>query len=82
MALSRHEFQAALGRAVRRRRAELRLTQEELANRSGLHPRWISKVEGGWRNPSLRSLHRLAASLDLGASELVAEAERLERDSS
>jgi DNA-binding XRE family transcriptional regulator len=74
-------FQAALGQAVRARRQELGLTQEQLANDSGLHQRWISNIENGKRNPSYASLRRLAAGLGLSASELVARAERLERKS-
>jgi transcriptional regulator with XRE-family HTH domain len=71
-------FQAALGLAVKARREELELTQEQLANDTGLHQRWISNVETGKRNPSYGSLRRLAAGLDLTASELLARAERIE----
>jgi transcriptional regulator with XRE-family HTH domain len=71
-------FQAALGLAVKARREELSLTQEQLANDSDLHQRWISNVETGKRNPSYASLIRLAAGLDLSASELIALAEQME----
>jgi len=73
-------FQAALGLAVKRRRAELDLTQEQLANDTDLHQRWISNVETGKRNPSYASLRRLAAGLELAASELLARAEQIESD--
>jgi transcriptional regulator with XRE-family HTH domain len=43
-----------------------------------LHQRWISNVETGKRNPSYGSLRRLAAGLDLSASELLARAEQVE----
>jgi transcriptional regulator with XRE-family HTH domain len=72
-------FQAALGLAVKARRTELRLTQEQLANDTELHQRWISNVETGKRNPSYGSLRRLAAGLELPASELIARAEEIER---
>jgi transcriptional regulator with XRE-family HTH domain len=74
-------FQAALGLAVKARRVELDLTQEQLANDSGLHQRWISNVETGKRNPSYASLRRLAAGLDLSASELIVRAEQMESQS-
>jgi transcriptional regulator with XRE-family HTH domain len=73
------DFQAALGLAVRTRRNELGLTQEQLANDTDLHQRWISNVETGKRNPSYGSLRRLAAGLKLSAAELIARAEQLER---
>ena len=71
-------FQAVLGTAVKARREELGRTQEQLANDSGLHQRWISNVETGKRNPSYSSLRRLAAALGLTASELIARAEAAE----
>jgi transcriptional regulator with XRE-family HTH domain len=71
-------FQAALGLAVKARRTELEITQEQLANNTGLHQRWISNIETGKRNPSYASLRRLAAGLGLSASELLARAEQIE----
>jgi transcriptional regulator with XRE-family HTH domain len=71
-------FQLALGLAVKARRSELGITQEQLANDTDLHQRWISNVETGKRNPSYASLRRLAAGLDLSTSELIARAEQLE----
>jgi transcriptional regulator with XRE-family HTH domain len=73
-------FQAALGRAVKARRGEINLTQEQLANDTDLHQRWISNVETGKRNPSYASLRRLAAGLNLTTSQLIARAERIEGD--
>jgi transcriptional regulator with XRE-family HTH domain len=71
-------FQIALGLAVKHRREELGRTQETVANDTGLHQRWISNVETGKRNLSYASLRRLAAGLDLKASELLARAEQIE----
>ncbi len=71
-------FQAALGLAVKACREELELTQEAVSLRADLHQRWISNVENGKRNPSYGSLRRLAAGLDLTASELLSRAEQIE----
>lgn len=70
--------QVALGHAVKTRRQELGRTQEQLANDSDLHQRWISNLETGKRNPSYQSLRRLAAGLELSTSELIARAEQIE----
>ncbi|HEY7831911.1 MAG TPA: helix-turn-helix transcriptional regulator [Solirubrobacteraceae bacterium] len=75
-------FQHALGLAVKHRREELKLTQEQLANDTDLHQRWISNVETGKRNPSYASLRRLAAGLELSASELIARTEQIEASQS
>jgi transcriptional regulator with XRE-family HTH domain len=69
----------ALGLAAKARREELGLTQEQLANDTDLHQRWISNVETGKRNPSYSSLRRLAAGLGLSTSALIALAERIEQ---
>ena len=71
-------YQVALGEAVKARRQELGLTQEQLANDTELHQRWISNVETGKRNPSYASLRRLAAGLGLSVSQLTDRAERIE----
>jgi transcriptional regulator with XRE-family HTH domain len=71
-------FQLALGLAVKGRREQLGLTQEQIANNTDLHQRWISNVETGKRNPSYGSLRRLATGLGLNASELIAAAEQIE----
>ncbi len=74
-------FQRALGRAVKERRVELGLTQEQVSLASGLHQHWLSNIETGLRNPNYLSLRRLAEALELAPSELVARAEACEADS-
>jgi transcriptional regulator with XRE-family HTH domain len=71
-------FQIALGEAVAARREELGLTQEQIYLHTGIQQRYFSNVETGKRNPSYGSLRRLAAALDLSASELLARAEQIE----
>ena len=51
------------GEAVRRRRLALAMSQEELADLSGLHRTYISDVERATRNVTLKTAARLAAAL-------------------
>ena len=60
-----------LSRVVRGRREELGLSQDELAHRSGLHRTYISDIERGARNLSLKNLVRLAEALEVPASKLM-----------
>ncbi len=53
------------------------MATDDTLNDTDLHQRWISNVETGKRNPSYGSLRRLAAGLELTASELLARAEQL-----
>lgn len=79
MPAGRPPIQTALGRAVKARRAELGITQEELADRSGgrLARSYISGIEIGAINPSTVNAQRLAEALGLSLSELFGRAERL-----
>lgn len=54
---------AALGAALRHYRDRARITQEELAERSGLHVTYIGGAERGERNLSYRSLARILEAL-------------------
>jgi transcriptional regulator with XRE-family HTH domain len=61
----------ALGREIRRRREALGISQEELAERSGLHRNYIGGIERGERNVGIRAIFRLAGGLGLPAWELM-----------
>src|SRR5438874_877223 len=52
-------------------RTERRMTQEELAGRAGLHPRYISAIESARQVPSLTSVAQLARGLDVPLTLLV-----------
>ena len=51
-------------------RKEKGLSQEELAERSGLNRPYISGIEQGKRNVSLEVIAKLSASLEIKISEL------------
>jgi transcriptional regulator with XRE-family HTH domain len=59
------------GARVRTRRNELDLSQEGLADKSGLHWTFVGQVERGQRNLSLHNLLKLAAALDIDPGRLV-----------
>lgn len=60
----------ALGKKIRARRKKLRLSQEELAHRAGVHMTYLSAIERGARNPALENLFALANALDVTLAEL------------
>ena len=64
------DIKQRFGKAVRRRRRELDLSQEELAERAELHRTYVSDIERGDRNPSLENIEKLARALNLKVSEL------------
>ena len=63
------------GQAVRKVRLEQGISQEELADRCGLHRTYISDVELGKRNISLENVERIAISLNRTLSDFFKEVE-------
>ncbi len=59
------------GQRVRELRTERNLTQQQLADISGLHKNYIGMVERGERNPSLVNIEILAKSFEINISELM-----------
>jgi transcriptional regulator with XRE-family HTH domain len=62
-----------VGRNAARLRAAADLTQEELAERSGLSQQYLSDLERGKRNPTVVTLYELARALGVSHVELVRE---------
>lgn len=59
------------GSRVRRCRKSLRLSQEKLGERSGLHRTYIGHVERGELNPTLHNMVLVAEALGVDPCELV-----------
>jgi transcriptional regulator with XRE-family HTH domain len=68
--------QARLGDEVRLRRSRAGLSQEALAQLSGLHRTYISDVERGRKSISVKTLCALANALQVRPHVLIAAAER------
>ncbi|MBI5243756.1 MAG: helix-turn-helix transcriptional regulator [Elusimicrobia bacterium] len=62
-----------LGRRLRLERRRLGWTQEELGERSGMHPAYIGQIERGKKKISLAALSRLAGALSVRMSDLLNE---------
>ena len=60
-----------LAQNVRRIRRETGFSQEDLADRAGLHRTYISSIERGERNISLEKLFLLADALGVDSAVLV-----------
>ena len=63
-------FSAAFGIHLRSLRRRLGLTQEEVAHRAGIHVTYLSGIERGKRNPTLKNINRVASALGVPMAEL------------
>ncbi len=54
-------------------RLKMRLSQDELAERSGLHRTYVGSVERAERNISIDNMEAIANALDLELAELLRE---------
>ena len=59
------------GSVVRRMRREMRISQEELADRAGFDRTYVSMVELGKRNPALVNICKFAEALATTPEELM-----------
>lgn len=60
----------AFAHNVRIAREKAGLTQEQLAWAAGLHQTEIARIEGGWRNPGLDTVFKVARGLAVPPGEL------------
>ncbi|HEY9787761.1 MAG TPA: helix-turn-helix transcriptional regulator [Candidatus Obscuribacterales bacterium] len=75
--ISMHErLISELGVVLQERRARLSMSQSELAESSRFHRSYISDVERGARNISVRNLSRLAQALNTPVSTILMQAEK------
>jgi transcriptional regulator with XRE-family HTH domain len=70
------ELRAALGQVIRAERTKRGLTQQQLAEKSGLHYTYVSMLERGQRNPSIEIVAALGQALGVEGSSLLRKAER------
>ena len=59
-----------LGRRIRAERTAKKMTQEELAERAGLHPTYIGQVERGEKSLTVASLEKIVEGLEISFSDL------------
>jgi len=59
------------GRVLKKLRMEKHVSQEEFALNIGLHRTYISQLERGLKSPSLRTMEKICAELDVKLVEFM-----------
>jgi transcriptional regulator with XRE-family HTH domain len=70
----------AFGQALREFREAQKISQEDLAYQAGFDRTYVSMIERGLRSPTIRSLVRLAQTLNLRPSQILARMEQILSD--
>lgn len=68
-------LQILFGERLRQARTEAGMTQAEVAERSGVHVHYVSRVELGQRNLTLSTMAKLAAVVGRSVSDMLREPE-------
>ena len=67
---------AVFGAVLRERREQAGISQEQLADRAGLHRTYISLIERGKRTASIEVVRRVADALGVSMADLIDKTEK------
>ncbi len=74
------DITAEIGSRIRHHRRERKLSQEKLAEKSGLHPSYIGQLERGEKKPTIDSLYKITKGMDLSVSDFLKDLEIVDGD--
>ena len=74
--MARKGLLGAFAATMRSTRMDLGLSQEQLADKAGLHRNYVGMIERGERAPTLVAIEGIAAGLGIKVSDLMVRAEK------
>lgn len=69
--ITHREVLKKFGERLQKVRKEGGISQEKLAAKLAMHRNYIGMIERGERNPTIRTLYKIAKALKVNASELL-----------
>ena len=70
-AITHRDVLEKFGRQMQKARKEKGISQEELAAQLSMHRNYIGMIERGERNPTIRTLYKIAKALKVRADDLL-----------
>lgn len=70
-AITHRDVLIKFGQKMQKARKEAGVSQEELAAKLAMHRTYIGMIERGERNPTIRTLYKIAKALKVPSSELL-----------
>jgi len=77
--MGKPDITRAFATVVKKHRTAKGMSQELLAEKADVHPIYIGYIERSERNPTLKVAKAVADGLGVSLTELVAEAERIQK---
>ena len=74
-----HTLEQIFGAVVRARREKQRISQEDFADKAGIHRTYVSSIELGKVKVSIAIAEKLAIALETPLSKLWSDVEKLQR---
>lgn len=68
--MKRYKINKKVGKKIQRTRKVVKMTQEELSEKVGLHVTSIGRIERGEANPPVSTIEKIARALKVHVSEL------------
>lgn len=68
-----------VGSRIRHQRKRRKLSQEQLAEKSDLHPSYIGQLERGEKTPTIDTLYRITKGMDLSLSDFLKDLEIVDK---
>ena len=62
---------SAFGKQIRRMRIDTKLSQENLADKAGVHRTYIGMIERGEKNITLITMHRISIALGVSVIDMI-----------
>jgi len=77
--MGKPDITTAFAAVVRKHRTAKGMSQELLAEKADVHPIYIGYIERSERNPTLKVAKAIADALGVSLTELISEAERIQK---
>jgi len=68
--MRKYKVNEKLGRKIKRFRKDKRISQEELAEKVGVHYTTVSRIERGISNSPVETINKIAKALKISLSDL------------
>lgn len=69
--MRRYVVNKKLGQMIKKARKNSGMTQEQLAEKVGMHYTSISRIETGYANPPVQTINKIAKALKIKVNELI-----------